>query len=363
MNVDTNQLKYDDIVSNLSQLRSEQEIMANWEDSNAQPLVSISCITYNHASYIEDALKGFLIQETNFAFEILIHDDASTDQTANIIREYEKRYPKIIKPIYQIENKYSQGIAISPNFNYPRAQGDYIAVCEGDDYWTAKNKLQLQVQKMKANPEYSMCFHPAFRIDEQTGDKVLIGCYATDSTIISVEDIIEKKHGQIPTASTMFSSKVIPLILEYFQNNKVTVGDIYLHFITASFGNGALFIPETMSTYRFDVPGSWNNRVNKNSHLIAEHIVSRIKSYSTLNADTDRKYKQSLMKSSFLMYKNFLIHGSSLEEKVRTYPLVMTYFSYPQRLILLSILKLNFLIPTLKNVKNKARDLRSNFRI
>ena len=106
--------------------------------SNIEPLVSICCLTYNHAPYIRDAIEGFLMQKTNFPVEILIHDDASTDGTADIIREYETRYPDIIKPIYQTENQYSKGVKISREYQFSRARGKYIALCEGDDYWTDK---------------------------------------------------------------------------------------------------------------------------------------------------------------------------------------------------------------------------------
>ena len=97
-------------------------------------LVSISCLTYNHFPYIRQCLNGFIMQRTTFAFEVLIHDDASTDGTAEIIREYELRYPNIVKPIYQIENQYSKGVKVQLVYNYPRAKGKYIAFCEGDDY-------------------------------------------------------------------------------------------------------------------------------------------------------------------------------------------------------------------------------------
>src|SRR5690625_3999133 len=100
-------------------------------------IVSISCITYNQSSYIRQCLDGFLMQKCNFKFEVLIHDDASTDNTADIIKEYQAKYPDIIKPIYQAENQYSKGVrGINIRFNFPRAQGKYIALCEGDDYWT-----------------------------------------------------------------------------------------------------------------------------------------------------------------------------------------------------------------------------------
>lgn len=120
-------------------------------------LVSISCITYNHAPYIRQCLDGFLMQQCNFDYEILIHDDASTDGTQEIIREYQEKYPDIIKPLIQKENQWSKGIrSMNATFNFPRAQGKYIALCEGDDYWTDPYKLQKQVDFLEANPYYSL---------------------------------------------------------------------------------------------------------------------------------------------------------------------------------------------------------------
>ena len=136
---------------------------------NTEPLVSIDCITYNHEAYIRDALEGFLMQKTDFTFEVLIHDDASTDQTANIIRKYEKKYPDIIKPIYQKDNQYSKGIQISRQFQYPRARGKYIAICEGDDYWIDPYKLQKQVDFLEAHHDYGFIHCNFDKLYEKTG--------------------------------------------------------------------------------------------------------------------------------------------------------------------------------------------------
>ena len=154
-------------------LRSEKEIMKNWKGDVSKPLVSICCITYNHEAYIEDALEGFLIQETDFPFEILIHDDASIDGTADIIREYEAEYSNLIKPIYQKENQYSKRVDIFKTFLYPRAKGEYIAVCEGDDYWTDPNKLQLQAQFLLSNLEYGFVHTNHLKIYQETGQITL----------------------------------------------------------------------------------------------------------------------------------------------------------------------------------------------
>jgi glycosyltransferase involved in cell wall biosynthesis len=141
----------------MRKLPTQQEVMQQW-GATSQPLVSISCLTFNHQDYLEDALEGFLRQTTNFPFEILIHDDASTDGTANIIREYETAYPIIVRPLYQKENQYSKGVRISDTYQFPRAKGKYIAICEGDDYWVDPLKLQTQVDFLENNPDYVVCY-------------------------------------------------------------------------------------------------------------------------------------------------------------------------------------------------------------
>jgi len=119
------------------------------------PLVSINCITYNHAPYIRQCLDGFLMQKRDFAIEVLIHDDASTDGTVDIIKHYEKKYPDIIKPIYQIENQFSKGVAISRTYNFPRIKGHYIAICQGDDYWTDDCFLKDGIAFLEKSEEYN----------------------------------------------------------------------------------------------------------------------------------------------------------------------------------------------------------------
>lgn len=138
-------------------------------------IVSISCITYNHANYIKQCLDGFLMQKCDFGFEILIHDDASNDGTSDIIREYQSKYPDIIKPIIQEENQHSKGVRfIGTKFNASRAQGKYLALCEGDDYWTDSYKLQKQVEFLETHPDY--CFVAGGYISKNmtTGDEKTI---------------------------------------------------------------------------------------------------------------------------------------------------------------------------------------------
>ena len=121
------------------------------------PLVSIVTLAFNHGRYLRQCLDGFVMQITDFTFEVIIHDDASTDDTAQIIREYEEKYPHIFRPIYQTENQYSKGVAIGATYLYPAVRGKYICECEGDDWWTDPYKLQKQADFLEAHPEYSLC--------------------------------------------------------------------------------------------------------------------------------------------------------------------------------------------------------------
>ncbi len=128
--------------------------------------VTVWCLAYNHEKYIRSALEGFVNQKTNFKYEIIIHDDASNDNTTKIIREYENKYPNLIKPIYQSKNQYSQGVSMIRNFLLPNCHGKYIAFCEGDDYWIDNTKLQKQYDIMESQSDVILCTHKVQYVNE-----------------------------------------------------------------------------------------------------------------------------------------------------------------------------------------------------
>jgi glycosyltransferase involved in cell wall biosynthesis len=130
---------------------------------NNIPLLSIACITYNQEKYIGQCIDGFLMQKTSFPIEIIIHDDASMDNTAKILKEYADKYPDLITPIFQTENQYSKGINPGFEFVFPECRGKYIAICEGDDYWTDPYKLQKQVDFLEANSDYVLSHTGGYR--------------------------------------------------------------------------------------------------------------------------------------------------------------------------------------------------------
>ena len=271
--------------------RTEQEIMKNWKYMEP-PLVSVCCITYNHESYIRDAVEGFLMQETDFPFEVIIHDDASTDNTAQIVREYAERYPQIIKPIYQTENQVSKGVRISSTFVWPKARGEYIALCEGDDYWTDARKLQIQIEEMAKHPECDMSFHPAVMIDVGTNKEASLGFHGDDKKIVSGKEVIRGGAAFVPTASILIKRETIndmPIL-----GGNSSLGS-YLVKICGSINAGSLYLNKFMSVYRYMAVGSWNERMGNDLDKQIAHILSTEQYFlflksrlpSQFNADID----------------------------------------------------------------------------
>ena len=158
----------------IKDLPSEKEIISKWEVGDLDnPIVSISCLTYNHEKYIRDALEGFLMQDTTYAYQICVLDDASTDDNVKIIREYANKYPNLFKCFFLEENTWGKQYRLERAKPYleDRDKAKYIALCEGDDYWTDPFKLQKQVDFLEANPEYGMVSSDINLIDEN-GDSI-----------------------------------------------------------------------------------------------------------------------------------------------------------------------------------------------
>jgi glycosyltransferase involved in cell wall biosynthesis len=296
----------------MKNLRSEKEIMKNW-GRKKKPLVSISCITYNHEKYIEDAIEGFLIQETNFPFEVLIHDDASTDNTANIIKRYKKKYPNLIKPIYQKENQYSKRnpIYISVGL-YNISKGKYIALCEGDDYWTHPKKLHIQADFMEKNEDYSLCFHAAKFIS----NKKEKNCFLSNKNfIINKGDFYSHKgfYNHPPTASFFLRKKYIINLPKWFYDSPV--GDIPLKLILSEKGN-LYYINKIMSIRRVNVNGSWNNRIISNYNMKIKHYNEMIKMLIEFNKWSNFKHNTEITNRIFIFNCFLKIYNEKFKQRI-----------------------------------------------
>lgn len=234
--------------------------------------VSIVCNVYNHEKYLRDALEGFVTQKTDFPFEVLVHDDASPDSSADIIREYEAKYPDIIKPIYQTENQYSQKIPINTTYQIPRIRGKYVAVCEGDDYWTDPLKLQKQVDFLESHPEYTLCACSTVWHNLKTGILEDRG-HLEEDIDVSLEELISG------TQSHFFQYASIMVKKEIFTDRPdwmrlFPIGD-YPLTIHAALKGKVRMLADVMTVYRYYAANSWTVRMDndKSRELVSQRMI------------------------------------------------------------------------------------------
>jgi glycosyltransferase involved in cell wall biosynthesis len=210
----------------------------------AEPMVSVVCIAYNHEKFIRAALDSFLAQKTSFAVEVLVHDDASTDRTAEIIRSYEAEYPHVIRPKYQVENQFSRTGFEFSHRELERSRGRYIALCEGDDYWADPSKLQRQVEFLESNPEFSFAFHRVNVVLESGGTQYDYAPPATD--VLTFNDLLFRIG--VPTSSVVFRRRYLSFPLPAFLP-RAAFGDIPIELLLLDRGP-AKYFPEPMGIYR-----------------------------------------------------------------------------------------------------------------
>lgn len=222
-----------------------------------EPLVTIQCATYNHANFIRDCLDGFVSQKTDFKFQILIHDDASTDGTADIIREYVERYPDLFVPIFQKENRYRRGLRLK-DILLPLYKGRYVAICEGDDYWTDPLKLQKQVDFLEAHPDYTMVCNRTEMLSVRRGRFIGEVRSYDHSCPMPLEDIVRNGGGFVATCSILHRREVTDHLLDY--HSGCAVGDWPLQIRCGLLGK-VYYMDDKMTVYRTEnsrsMVGQW----------------------------------------------------------------------------------------------------------
>ncbi|MBP3805790.1 MAG: glycosyltransferase [Oribacterium sp.] len=232
-------------------------------------LLTIWCFAYNFADYIRDTFEGFLIQETNFKFRVIVFDDASTDGTSDIVQEYANKYPEIFVPYISKENTYYQyekrlDILNSLRIDYQR--GKYIAECEGDDYWIDPLKLQKQVDYLESNPECSMVVHPAYWVDELNETKRVLP-QVSESRYLTKWEIIAEEGTRIQTASFVYRADDVSIDMEF---GLYTYGEYHRRLY--EFAKGRVYcMKEPMSVYRANHKGSWTETYYRNISFRAKN--------------------------------------------------------------------------------------------
>lgn len=225
-----------------------------------KPLAVIKCFTYNHKNYLRDALQSFVEQQTSFPFVVIVHDDASTDETTQILEEYTAKYPSIILPIIETENQYSKRTgAVECVFRKALSVSGakYVALCEGDDYWTDPFKLQKQVSFLESHPDYSMCVTNAKAVNTVTNQIAWEYNISNEDSDLGMSDMIMRGGGFLPTATFVYRVDSYNQMPKEIFN--LYVGDYPLQIWMRFVGN-VRFIKDQTAVYRVGGGNSWTDR-------------------------------------------------------------------------------------------------------
>ncbi len=210
-----------------------------------RPLVSIKCLVFNHAPYLRQCLDGFVIQKTSFPFEVIVHDDASSDASVDIIREYVINYPIIFKPIYEEENKFSRvGFSGLDKLIDKFLIGKYVALCEGDDYWTDPYKLQKQVDYLEEHPECGLVYTNSMILNQVSGElyKATLPCQSNFENLLLESPIM--------TLTTCYRKDILLKYRNDIRNNSNwMMGDLPLWLYISS-QKSIKYMPDVTSVYR-----------------------------------------------------------------------------------------------------------------
>ena len=265
-------------------------------------LVTVILPTHNHAPFIAQAIESVLMQQTEFPFDILLHDDASTDGTADICREYAARYPEKITLIAQTVNQYTIDRRIQSHILIPRVQAKYTAILDGDDYWITNERLQKQVQYLEEHPDCTLTVGAADMVDVN-GKVIAVSAPYTISRVIDPDDMIRAGGGFVASDSIVMPTQVLRNMPAFADHTEVE--DIPFQLLGALAGYGWYFA-ETFVAYRQAVPGSWSTR------QYASKMETRIKTSRELialnegyDAFSGGKYHDAFLQA--IRYQEFLI--------------------------------------------------------
>lgn len=284
------------------------------------PIVHTRTMTFMHEKYIRECIEGILMQKTTFPVQVLIHDDASTDGTVDILREYEHKYPHLIKVFYQKENSYSKPDKYERRAEFRKWRiGKYEAMCEGDDYWTDPLKLQKQVDFLEANPHCSFCFHSSMIRYINRGIEYVVHDYGNSNKVFKSEDLFSGKINMW-TASILVRTNIVTSI----PNNlpQLKYGDVRLKFWAASKGCIGYIGGGYMSVYRRGVEGAWSENERKNFNWEVERLSEHYKIYHVFKEILPIKHQKYLKKYKT---KHERIFYNSLHNYFQGYNLLLAY--------------------------------------
>lgn len=327
--------------------KTEAEIMKNWNMGRADtPLVTISCITYNHEPYIASALDGFLAQETDFPFEVFVHDDASTDKTAAVIREYQMKFPSIIRAVYETENQYSKKDGSLNRIVSAHIHGTYLAFCEGDDYWCDSEKLKKQADYMQKHPSCSMLMHNGYVENVLTGYSGLIHS-CSKSQIMKKREVIREEKIHPPTASMFVRSDDYLKMPEFFQAAPVGDRPARMYMMTKGY---LCYWKKPMCVHRVNVPGSFSELTAADQEYNKFILNGMFRFFDQYNDYTGYRFEQDIKYVKSRELCTYYFKSGNKKKAMRT-----AYYRRNASILQKAAQQASFFMP--RCVKNEIRKL------
>lgn len=302
-------------------LRSEREIVACWKGDIHQPIVSVCCPTYNHGEFLKEAIHSFLMQKTNFPFEIIIRDDASDDGTTEIVLDYARRYPTIVRTLINEANRFKMGeraIHVWPSV----VKGKYIALCEGDDFWITTDKLQKQVELLEKYPHAVMCAAKT-HVFKDHGNGMLVYQNTTSPPEKDLLDFDDTHRCYLHTSTYMVRTVIFKEVIEKYFSGHCLFGDTALRAIFISYGPFAL-LNEPVSVYRITGNGIWSS-LDLTQQLIWDFNATK-KLAGVLSGRHAHLQRKRLPDIAFQMVLNSW-RNHSLLGSIKYLPLALVYIS------------------------------------
>jgi glycosyltransferase involved in cell wall biosynthesis len=309
-----------------------------------KPLVSVITLTYNHAPYIRQSIEGILMQKTTFAFELVIGEDCSTDGTREIVLEYFHKYPEIIKVVTSATNV---GAIENLKRTNLACQGEYIAVCEGDDYWTDQSKLQKQIDFLENHPDFSMCCHASkIVIEDDVRQPEIMRLADTDKTFTIDDFLAPLSKNFIRTDTVVFKRAILRDFNE--RNQRIVLFDYPLFLILAYHGN-IRYLDQVMSVYRKHGGGIWTSNSGK-AVFLEKYYLSTIEMYKAFDEYSDHHYHERIQKRISYRYYQFIENFNHNEKQLRDY-----FFKYWDKLpfhLMVKIFVTLYLILPMRWIRN-----------
>ncbi|WP_316016150.1 glycosyltransferase family 2 protein [Roseobacter sp. HKCCA0434] len=260
------------------------------------PVVSMCCVTYNHADTIAQCLDSMLMQQVDVPVEIVVHDDASTDGTAEIVADYAARHPGLIRAILREENQFSKGRRPAA-LAFAEARGDYFALCEGDDFWTDPTKIARQLAALEGEPDIDMCAHAVMIWQYRNGEKVAERVSRDVAGIHDAGAVLERRQMLLATGSLFVRRTAAERFMDYVNERPwLKVGDLYLKYFGAQRG-GVKILADPMGVYRLSFSGSWSERNYISSNHLFEQVSAKIRSYQELSNSIAKFYSEDIKRT------------------------------------------------------------------